>query len=91
LVGGVDADSLVSHALVSTRLTSTQFALDELTAIVEEAEAAGTYVSAHAYKPCAIKRALQCGVRSIEHGNWLDRECAEMMRKQGAILVPTTV
>ncbi|KIZ07154.1 amidohydrolase [Monoraphidium neglectum] len=73
------------------RLTNTQFSLEELRAIVEEAEAAGTYVCAHAYKPSAIKRALQCGVRSIEHGNWLDEECAAMMVERGAFLVSTTV
>jgi hypothetical protein len=52
------------------RLTNTQFSLEELTAICQEAEAAGTYVAAHAYTPPAIKRALSAGVRSIEHGNW---------------------
>jgi imidazolonepropionase-like amidohydrolase len=57
----------VSHVC---RLTNTQFSLEELTAICQEAEAAGTYVAAHAYTPPAIKRALSAGVRSIEHGNW---------------------
>lgn len=52
------------------RLTNTQFSIEELTAICEEASAAGTYVCAHAYTPTAIKRALAAGVRSIEHGNW---------------------
>jgi hypothetical protein len=62
-----------------------------LRAIVEEAEAAGTYVCAHAYMPSAIKRAIQCGVRSIEHGNWLDEECAQLMVTRGVFLVPTVV
>lgn len=52
------------------RLTNMQFSLEELTAICQEAAAAGTYVAAHAYTPPAIKRALAAGVRSIEHGNW---------------------
>eukprot|EP00878_Enallax_costatus_P029472 GHUV01031959.1.p1 GENE.GHUV01031959.1~~GHUV01031959.1.p1 ORF type:complete len:291 (+),score=45.05 GHUV01031959.1:548-1420(+) len=52
------------------RLTNTQFSTEELTAICQEAAAAGTYVCAHAYTPQAIKRALASGVRSIEHGNW---------------------
>ncbi|GBF96931.1 peptidase M38 [Raphidocelis subcapitata] len=73
------------------RLTSTQFSLEELRAIVEEAQAAGTYVCAHAYKPSAIKRAIECGVRSIEHGNWLDRDTAALMASRGAFLVPTLV
>lgn len=73
------------------RLSNTQFSLEELRAIVEEAQAAGTYVCAHAYMPAAIKRALACGVRSIEHGNWLDEECAQMLVDNGAFLVPTTI
>lgn len=48
------------------RLTSTQFSKAELTAIVEEAEAAGTYVCAHAYMPDAIRRAVECGVRRCD-------------------------
>ncbi len=46
---------------------------------------------AHAYKPSAIKRALEAGVRSIEHGNYLDAECAALMKDKGAFLVPTLV
>jgi imidazolonepropionase-like amidohydrolase len=65
------------------RLTNTQFSLEELTAICEEAAAAGTYVAAHAYMPSAIKRALAAGCRSIEHGNWLDEETADMMVTTG--------
>lgn len=59
--------------------------------MVQEAEAAGTYVAAHAYTPPAITRALAAGVRSIEHGNWLDADTAELMAADGAFLVPTTV
>ncbi len=58
------------------RLSNTQFALEELEAIVEEAAAAGTYVCAHAYTVPAIERAVRCGVRSIEHGNCLDAATA---------------
>lgn len=57
-------------------LTSTQFSREELAAIVEEAAACGTYVCAHAYTAPAIRRAVDCGVRSIEHGNHLDRATA---------------
>lgn len=53
--------------------------MEELTAVVQEAEAAGTYVAAHAYTPPAIARALAAGVRSIEHGNWLDEDTAQLM------------
>ncbi|KAG2437254.1 hypothetical protein HXX76_005917 [Chlamydomonas incerta] len=73
------------------RLTNTQFSESELKAIVEEAEAAGTYVCAHAYTPAAILRAVRCGVRCIEHGNYLDPHTATEMAFRGAYLVPTLV
>lgn len=71
------------------RLRNTQFSLDEIKAIVEEAEAAGIYVGAHAYTQQAIRRAVQCGVRSIEHGNFLDLRTAEYMAASNVFLVPT--
>lgn len=60
-------------------LDGTQFSIQEMRAIVEEAEAARTYVMAHAYSPAAIERAITCGVRSIEHGNLLDADTARLM------------
>jgi imidazolonepropionase-like amidohydrolase len=64
-------------------------ALEELTAACEEARAAKTYVMAHAYSPQSITRAVQCGVRTIEHGNLLDEATAKVMKQEGAFLVPT--
>lgn len=64
---------------------------DEIRAITAEADAAGTYVMAHAYTPRAIQRAVRCGVRTIEHGNLLDEETARVMVEHGAFLVPTAV
>jgi len=68
-----------------------QYALEEISAVVEEARRAGKYVAAHAYTPSAIARAVDCGVRSIEHGNFLDEASAARMAARGAILVPTLV
>ena len=73
----------------SDPLEGTQYSEEEMTAIVQEARAARTYVMAHAYTPQSISRAIQCGVRSIEHGNLLDAETAALMAKHGAYLVPT--
>ena len=70
-------------------LEGTQFSLEELRAAVEEAEAANLYAMAHAYSPRAITRAVQAGVRSIEHGNLLDEATAREMKRCGAVLVPT--
>ncbi|MFY0477985.1 metal-dependent hydrolase family protein [Achromobacter marplatensis] len=67
------------------------FSESELLAIVEEASNANTYVMAHAYTPRAITRAVRCGVRTIEHGNLVDREAAEVMKAHGAYMVPTLI
>jgi len=58
-------------------------------AACEEAEAANLYVMAHAYSPRAVTRAVQAGVRSIEHGNLIDAATARVMKEHGAYLVPT--
>jgi Imidazolonepropionase and related amidohydrolases len=72
-------------------IANTQYSQDEIYAIVNEAEAAGTYVMAHAYTSRAIMRAVGCGVRTIEHGNLVDEEAARLMSRQGAFVVPTLV
>jgi len=70
-------------------IDGTQYSLEELTAICEETTAANTYAMAHAYSPRSITRAVQCGVRTIEHGNLLDEASAKVMKQHGAFLVPT--
>ena len=72
-------------------IQNTQYSIEEINAICEEAEAAQTYVMAHAYVPKAITRAIENGVRTIEHGNLLDEESAKVMSKYDAFLVPTNV
>lgn len=70
-------------------IDGTQYSIEELTAICEEAEAANLYALAHAYSPRAITRAVRAGVRSIEHGNLLDEASVRVMKEHGAYLVPT--
>ena len=70
-------------------IDGTQFSVEELRAAVEEAEAANLYALAHAYSPRAVTRAVQAGVRSIEHGNLIDEATARVMKTHGAFLVPT--
>jgi imidazolonepropionase-like amidohydrolase len=72
-------------------LSATQYALEELRAAVEEAEAARTYVMAHAYNDESVRNCLEAGVRSIEHGNLIDEETARLITQAGAYLVPTLV
>jgi imidazolonepropionase-like amidohydrolase len=73
------------------RIDSTQFSIDEIEAVVQEATAANRYVAAHAYTARAINRALRAGVRSIEHGNLLDEESIALFKEHDAFLVPTLV
>ncbi|MDR2620121.1 MAG: amidohydrolase family protein [Propionibacteriaceae bacterium] len=68
-----------------------QFTVAEIQAIVEEAEAHGSYVLAHAQGTAGIKNALRGGVRSIEHGIFLDDEAIQLMLDKGAYLVPTLI
>lgn len=67
------------------------FREDEVAAIVEEAEAAGIPVMAHAGATDGIKVAVQAGVKSIEHGDFLDDEAIELMLDHGTWLVPTLI
>ncbi|HJU24727.1 MAG TPA: amidohydrolase family protein [Casimicrobiaceae bacterium] len=75
----------------SDPLESLQFRVDEIEAAVEQAMSFGTYVMAHAYSAEAIRRAVDCGVRTIEHGNLVDEAAARRMAERGAYMVPTLV
>ena len=66
-----------------------QFTLAELRAIVEVAGLAERVVAAHSHGKPGMMAALRAGVRTIEHGTYLDDECCDAMRESGAILVPT--
>lgn len=75
----------------SDEIDTSQYSLEELEAVVFEAESAGTYVMAHCYSDRSILNSVRAGVRSIEHGNLLTEPSAVAMREAGAILVPTIV
>ena len=62
---------------------------DELSVLVEEATAAGRFVMAHAQATDGIKAAIRNGIRSIEHGIYLDDEAIGQMLERGTYLVPT--
>jgi len=72
-------------------LESIQFSMEEISAAVEEAHAFGRYVLTHAYTPEAITRAVNCGVRTIEHGNMVDAPTAKLMAKKGVYMIPNLV
>jgi imidazolonepropionase-like amidohydrolase len=71
--------------------THAHFRPGELEVLVEEASAAGISVMAHAQATPGIKNAIRAGIRSIEHGIYLDDEAIQMMLDRGTWLVPTLV
>lgn len=66
-----------------------QFAEDELRAIVQTANDLGVAVAAHAHGDEGMRRAVEAGVSSIEHGTFMSEETMEAMKKHGTYLVPT--
>ncbi|WP_238364786.1 metal-dependent hydrolase family protein [Mesobacterium pallidum] len=91
---GVDQIKIMAGGGVSSpadKLHHPQYSLDEIRAITDEADRCGRYVMAHVYADAGIRRAVDCGVRSIEHGNFLSPETAAFMAERGAVLVPTLI
>lgn len=63
-----------------------QFTPEELRAIVQAASDWGTYACAHVYTAAGIRRCLDAGIVSIEHGHLLDEATAAQMAGKGAWL-----
>lgn len=72
-------------------IENNQFSLEEIKAAVEEAKNANIYVMAHAYTAKSIKRAIECGVKSIEHGNLIDEATLDLLIERDVFLTPTLV
>lgn len=67
------------------------YSRDEIKTAVEEAEMAQTYVSGHLYTAESIKRAVECGLRSVEHATLIDDEGAKMIKQANGVAVPTLI
>ncbi|MFC1765403.1 amidohydrolase family protein [Planctomycetota bacterium] len=63
-----------------------EFFEEETRAAVRVAEDYGTYVATHVFNPVGIKRALNAGVKTIEHGHLIDEEAMELLVGKEAIL-----
>jgi imidazolonepropionase-like amidohydrolase len=68
---------------------STGYTFEEMRAAVDEANRLGRAVAAHAHGKQAIIWASNAGVRSIEHGSYMDDEAARVLKKNGTWYVPT--
>ncbi len=75
----------------SDPIENTQYSMEEMTAICEEAAAWQTYAMAHTYTPQAISMAVRAGVRTVEHCNLIDAETAALVAEKGAYHVPTNI
>ena len=66
-----------------------QYREDEIRAIVNECTERRTYVAAHCHPTSAVRRCVEFGVRSIEHGTLIDDDTARFAAERGAYIVPT--
>ena len=68
---------------------SPQMSLEEMREVCEAARRANRQVGAHAQGTEGILNALKAGVKTIEHGFFIDDECIAEFREKGAFLLPT--
>jgi len=90
LAGGADLIKVVATGAVFTAGTTPskpEYTEAEIRAAVDEAAKRGTFVAAHAHGAEGIKNAIRAGVRTVEHGSYLDDEGIELMVKHGTWLV----
>jgi imidazolonepropionase-like amidohydrolase len=90
LAGGADMIKVIATGAVFTAgtiPTTPEYTEEEIRAAVEEAAKVGTFVAAHAHGAEGIKNAVRAGVRTIEHGSFLDDEGIQLMLKHGTWLV----
>lgn len=80
MAGGVAGDKSPTFA--------SQYTDSEITAAVEEAATRDAYVAVHVYRDEHIKRALNLGVMSIEHGQFISEDTAKLMKEKGAFIAP---
>ena len=66
-----------------------QFTDEELRALIDTASDYGLRVAAHAHGTEGMKRAVEAGVASIEHGTFMDAEVMRLMKENGTVYVPT--
>lgn len=67
-------------------LDTSQYTLDELKAAVEAADDWNTYVTVHAYNVRSVRRAVDAGVKCIEHGQLLDEATIRLLADKGVWL-----
>ena len=74
---------------VSKNGENPQFTQEEVNEIVKTAKEYGMVVAAHAHGKEGMQRAIKAGVQTIEHGSFMDKETALLMKQYNTYLVPT--
>jgi imidazolonepropionase-like amidohydrolase len=90
IAGGATFIKVIATGAVLTSGTTpgaAEYSEAEIHAAVDEAAQYGIFVAAHAHGAEGIKRAVRAGVRSIEHGSYLDDEGIALMKQHGTWLV----
>ena len=65
------------------------FSTEEIAAAVAIAKSSGRFVTVHSSTPEGMRRAIDAGVHSIEHGNDGTEEVFKLMKEKGVALCPT--
>ncbi len=74
---------------VSKNGQNAQFTQAEVNEVVKTANEYGMVVAAHAHGIEGMQRAIKAGVQTIEHGSFMDKETAALMKQYNTFLVPT--
>ncbi|MGY3572103.1 amidohydrolase family protein [Vibrio paucivorans] len=69
-------------------IDTTQYSKEETCAIVEAAADWGTYVMAHTFNDRSVNRLLDCGVKTFEHGFFINDDTMKRIAKEGGYIVP---
>ena len=94
--GGADwikiyATGTLRHVDRQTLEPISQLTLEDVQALVQEAHRWRRDVAAHAYGGDGAKNAIRGGVRSIEHGMFLDDETIALLKEHGTYWCPTMI
>jgi imidazolonepropionase-like amidohydrolase len=75
--------------LASTDPRRPELSYEEISAAVREAAAHGRFVAAHSHGTDGVNAAVRAGVRSIDHGTYVDEDTLKLMKQKGTFFVPT--
>ncbi|MBO4351989.1 MAG: amidohydrolase family protein, partial [Eggerthellaceae bacterium] len=71
------------------RITHEDLAAEEVREMVHIAHESGFVVMSHTNGKAAVLDAIEAGVDSIEHGNYIDEECIDALSETRVCFVPT--